>query len=79
MRVEIGSTLELKEHDTLVLASDGLFDNLRTEEIVEALRKGPLLETVTSAVETCASRMHGAADSVPSKPDDLTVIAFRRV
>lgn len=79
MRVEIGSSFELSPRDTLLLASDGLFDNLRTEEIIKALRKGPLDKSVARALETCASRMNGGAPTVPSKPDDLTLIAFRRM
>ena len=79
MRVEIGSSFELRPRDTLVLASDGLFDNLRTAEIIKVLRKGPLEKAAAAATESCASRMNGGAPTTPSKPDDLTLIAYRRV
>lgn len=78
MRVEVGSSFELSARDTMVLASDGLFDNLRTEEITEALRKGPLERAAGRMVKTCADRMANGKGSVPSKPDDLTLIAYRR-
>jgi len=78
MRVEVGAVLDLQPRDTLLLASDGLFDNLRTEEIVAAVRKGPLERAVSRVAASCATRMSGKADAKPSKPDDLTVIAFRR-
>jgi len=40
MRIEVGSVLHLAARDTLLLASDGLADNLHTAEIVECVRKG---------------------------------------
>ena len=40
MRIEIGAPLELARRDTLLLASDGLSDNLLIHEIVERIRKG---------------------------------------
>ena len=40
MRIEIGPRLKMARRDTLVVASDGLFDNLHTAEIIEIARKG---------------------------------------
>ena len=42
MRVEVGPVVKLALRDTLVVGSDGLFDNLFVREIVELVRKGPL-------------------------------------
>ncbi len=77
MRIEVGSTIELARYDTLLLASDGLFDNLRTEEIVERIRKGPLKQVVRVLAEDCRRRMISPEEGQPSKPDDLTFVAFR--
>ena len=77
MRVDVGSSLELAARDTLVIASDGLFDNLRTEEIAELVRKGPLERAVAALAAECAGRMEKRENGSPSKPDDLTIIAFR--
>lgn len=77
MRVEMGTALKLAANDTLLIASDGLFDNLRLDEIVEFIRKGPLDEAVRRLIALARERMDAAADDVPSKPDDLTIIAFR--
>jgi serine/threonine protein phosphatase PrpC len=77
MRIEIGPPIELAPRDTLLLASDGLFDNLLPDEIVEAVRSGPLDEAVGELVATARGRMENQADGAPSKPDDLTVIAYR--
>jgi serine/threonine protein phosphatase PrpC len=40
MCIEVGSALCLARRDTLLIASDGLFDNLHVDEIVERIRKG---------------------------------------
>jgi serine/threonine protein phosphatase PrpC len=77
MRIEIGPPIEMAPRDTLLLASDGLFDNLLPDEIVEAVRRGPLDEAVSELVETAQQRMATKNGSAPCKPDDLTVIAYR--
>ncbi len=77
MRIEIGSVVPLARHDTLVLASDGLYDNLYFEEIVERVRKGPLPGVAKSLVDACRRRMANPDTSRPSKPDDLAFLVFR--
>ena len=77
MRIEIGSTLKFKPLDTLLLASDGLFDNLHIDEIVDTLRKGPLLKSVGELINEAKTRMIKRQAGLPSKPDDLTVLAYR--
>jgi serine/threonine protein phosphatase PrpC len=77
MRIEIGSTIELAPRDTLLVASDGLWDNLLTEEIVDKVRKGPLRKAVKTVAEECGRRMVNGGEGTPSKPDDLTFILFR--
>jgi serine/threonine protein phosphatase PrpC len=78
MRIEIGSALPLAVRDTIVLASDGLSDNLHGEEIIEFARKGPLEECVRRLADAARSRMQDPQEGHPSKPDDLTIVAFRR-
>ena len=53
MRIEVGSAIKIAPRDTLVLASDGLSDNLHLPEIVECVRKGPL----ASVARELASRV----------------------
>lgn len=79
MRIEIGSSIKLAQHDTLLLASDGLFDNLRIDEIIQRLRKGPLHTAAQRLSEDALNRMSKPVESKPSKPDDLTLIVFRPV
>ncbi len=77
IRIEIGSVLNLAPRDTLLLASDGLLDNLHLEEIVDRIRIGPLDQALGRLVKDSLQRMIHSAGGQPSKPDDLTVIAFR--
>jgi serine/threonine protein phosphatase PrpC len=78
MRVEVGPTVQLAVRDTVLLASDGLFDNLFIDEIVDSICSGPLVAAADRLVERARQRMRGdaRADS-PCKPDDLTVVLFR--
>ena len=78
MRIEIGAPLRLAPLDTLVLASDGLADNLHTEEIAELIRKGKLRGASRRLFDKALRRMTEPAEERPSKPDDLTLISFRR-
>jgi serine/threonine protein phosphatase PrpC len=77
MSVEIGSHLSLAPRDTVVLASDGLFDNLYIDEISACVRKDSLDQACLLLVETTRSRMTETTPEHPSKPDDLTVVLYR--
>lgn len=77
MRIEIGPTITLARLDTVVLASDGLTDNLHVEEIAEHARLRPLTRAMSALAEHATARMTEAADGHPSKPDDLTFLLYR--
>jgi len=77
MRVEIGPGIKLAPHDTLVIASDGLFDNLHIEEIANIVRTGPLRLAAETLVKICRERMTEFSESRPHKLDDLGFILFR--
>jgi len=55
--VEVGPVLRLAARDTLVLASDGLFDNLTQNEIADGVRCGPLLVAAARTVNVVRGRM----------------------
>jgi len=73
MRIEIGPRLKLAPFDTLLLASDGLSDNLPAEDIVEGVRQGPLARRAAELMARCTARMVEGGH-----PDDLTAILYRR-
>lgn len=77
MRVEIGAASKVAPRDTLLLASDGLFDNLFLDEIVDSIRKGPLERAADTLVERARQRMAGVVADRPCKPDDLTIVLYR--
>ena len=77
MRIEIGPRTELAQKDTVLIASDGLLDNLLEEEIVEIIRAGTIADSLEQLWTMAARRMAGADDDKPSKPDDFSVILFR--
>lgn len=78
MSIDIGAAVELAAFDTVLLASDGLTDNLHHDEIVERIRKGPLPGAVDGVVDMVVERMATDEPGVPSKPDDLSLVAFRK-
>jgi serine/threonine protein phosphatase PrpC len=78
MRIDVGATLELKPRDTVILASDGLTDNVHFDEIIERVRKGPLDRAAEAVVDLAQHRMACDHRSKPCKPDDLSLILYRK-
>jgi len=78
MRIEIGPTINMDPRDTLLIASDGLFDNLHMDEIIEYIRSGAITTAADNLIHTCRQRMVEPTGDNPSKPDDMTVILYRQ-
>ena len=78
MRIDIGAEVTLQPRDTILVASDGLMDNVHLDEITERVRKGPLDAAMERVVTLANRRMSDASSSQPSKPDDLSLILFRK-
>ncbi len=78
MRIDIGASVELDLRDTILLATDGLMDNVHVDEIIEIVRKGPLSQGVHRLVGLASDRMRTPIKDAPSKPDDLSLILFRK-
>lgn len=78
MKIEIGPPVEMAPRDTLLIASDGLFDNLLLDEIVQIVRKGNQADNVRRLAANVHERMmRRVEDDIPGKPDDLTIVCFR--
>lgn len=78
MRIDIGSEVRLRPRDTILLASDGLTDNIHLHEITELMRQGPLDQSIDNMTGLATRRMTVESKHQPSKPDDLSVILFRK-
>ena len=79
MRIDVGAELSLLPRDTIMLATDGLMDNVHLNEIIERIRKGPLEAAAERLVALARHRMTATETAQPSKPDDLSLILFRKV
>jgi serine/threonine protein phosphatase PrpC len=78
MRVDVSTAIRLAPFDTVLLTSDGVLDNLYVDEIVNLIRVGPLARAADNLVTAARARMTNRSGSDPSKPDDLTVVLYRR-
>lgn len=78
MHIDLGLPRPLGKRDTLIMGSDGLYDNLTQAEIVELIRKGPLVVAAENTRKTVAERMVGNDAAAPCKPDDFTMLMFRQ-
>lgn len=77
LSVTIGEPLQLARFDTLIAASDGLFDNLSIDEIIAAVRTGSPAQAVDRLLARTYDRMAGAHPDKPFKPDDLSLLMYR--
>ena len=57
MRIDIGAQVTMDRHDTILVASDGLMDNVHVDEIVDCVRKGPQHKAMDNVIELAAERM----------------------
>jgi len=78
MRIDVGAEITLRPRDTILLASDGLMDNVHVDEIIQRIRKGPINLALERVVALANRRMNGPSAGQPSKPDDLSLILFRK-
>ena len=73
MHIDVGPTQPLAARDTVIVASDGLSDNLTLDEMVEIGRSGKLLGRLERMCDLASERMSIDQPGCPGKPDDLTV------
>lgn len=78
MRMDISAEIRLDPRDTVLLATDGLTDNVHIHEITELIRKGPLSNSIEAMINLANRRMTVETMHQPSKPDDMSVILFRK-
>ncbi len=78
MRIDIGPAVRLRPRDTVLLASDGLTDNIQIDDVIDIMRIGPLAKAMASMIRLAHHRMINESKVQPSKPDDLSIILFRK-
>lgn len=79
MHIDIGPTVKLSTRDRILIASDGLWDNMYQEEIIASVRKGSLRKAADAMQNTCRSRMVEKDENLPGHADDLSFLIARRV
>lgn len=77
MRIEVGSPMRLAARDTVLLATDGVYDNMSPSEIVDLIRTKPISRVAADIADLCRKRMLDSGNGAPSKPDDLSFLLFR--
>ena len=77
MSIEMGTGIKLAARDTLLIASDGLTDNLFMKEIINTIRIGPLEQCAQSLLKLAHARMLTDEAKHPHHPDDLSFILYR--
>lgn len=78
MHIEIGPSQRLAPRDTIIVGSDGLFDNMHLNEIVQLGRRGKPIHRVEGLATLATKRMQGGDERLPGKPDDLTILLYAR-
>jgi PPM family protein phosphatase len=74
MKIEIGPEIELNPNDSVFLASDGIFDNFPTDEIIDLVRKGNIDEISKDLMSIINNEIYGKDDS---KKDDISFILYK--
>lgn len=77
MWIEKTEAVHVEHRDTVILASDGLWDNLYRNEVVDQISDQPLEAAAKELVAIAGQRMTLSGTSEPSKPDDLSFILYR--
>lgn len=72
-RMEVSQEIELAKRDYIVIASDGLTDNMVYSKISEEIRRGSSLEKMEKLVKESSERMSTSL----GKPDDLSIILLQ--
>jgi serine/threonine protein phosphatase PrpC len=76
MHVEVGTARKVSSRDGLLVASDGVLDNLKMEEIVAFLKSGSAMKAAAGIAAVASERMQTPLEGQPHKPDDLTLIVY---
>lgn len=77
LHVDLSTPTPIAPGDTVLVGTDGLFDNLTQDELVRTVAREPLPAVCEALARIARERMLALGGEHPSKPDDLTFAAFR--
>ncbi len=77
MSIEIGPPIELAPNDTILLASDGLFDNFLIDDLIEIIRKESMQEVLIKLTESCQRMREKDEKKNFLKADDISFVICR--
>jgi serine/threonine protein phosphatase PrpC len=77
MHIDIGPVQKLSPRDRIVVASDGLWDNMYVDEVNKAIRIVPLPKAAGFMAATCRTRMGREGGQLPGHADDLSFVVIR--
>lgn len=76
MHIDVGPSLPLAARDSLIVGSDGLFDNVPLDEVIELGSNGKIDDRMRAIDLAASERMAATESAFPGKPDDLTFLLF---
>ena len=77
MWIDIARPIQVADLDTVILASDGLWDNLYRDEVAGLVGNRSLMECANRIFRMTTERMKREPNSEFGKPDDLSFILYR--
>jgi PPM family protein phosphatase len=75
IKIDMTAKLELAPKDTIVVASDGLWDNVEHSVVLDMVRKDNIDIVSESLTQLCFENMN--RKDPPGKPDDMSFILYR--
>jgi len=77
MWVDVGRHIQLAYLDIVIIASDGLWDNLYRGEVIKLMCNRSLMDAAVGLVKLASERMRCEAYEQPGKSDDLSFVLYR--
>ncbi len=77
MRVESSRALSLGAYDTVLLATNGLWENSYLAELGDVIKSCDLLGAAVGLVDELAGRMRSPGRGQPGKADDVAFVLCR--
>ena len=74
MHIEVGPAIKLAPRDSILVATDGLLDNVYLAELCDLSRAGKPLDRMNAMLSLATKRMTGDHSDGFGKPDDLAAV-----